>query len=97
MDKKLITNPIILKLLEKYKVIWALSHLSGLGNWDLDTYIPEEGIPARSEALAKVATLSQELFLDKNFLDLIYDSEKEKNLNDFEKGIIRILKRSLVI
>lgn len=90
----LIRNIVILKILEKYKIIWALSHLAGLANWDLDTYMPELGLEARGEALAKVSSLIQELFLEKEFIELIKQAENEE-LNDYEKGIIRLLKRSL--
>jgi len=91
----LIKNYVILKILEKYRVIWSLNHLVSLGHWDLDTYMPEEGARSRGEALGKVATLSQKLFLEKDFVDLILLAEKEENLNDYEQAIIRLLKRSL--
>jgi carboxypeptidase Taq len=93
--QKLIQNKLILEILEKYKVIWSLGHLAALGSWDLDTYMPEEGAGARGEALGKVATLSQRLFLEKDFVDSILSAEKEQNLNDYEKAIVRLLKRTL--
>lgn len=95
MADKLIKHPRILELLEKYKVIWALGHLSGLGHWDLETYMPEEGAKARGEALAKIASLSQGLFLNEEFVTLVEKASQEKDLNDYEKAIIRLLKRSL--
>ena len=95
MENKLIKNPIILKILDKYKVIWSLNHLASLANWDLSVYMPEEGATARGEALGKVSTLSQTLFLENEFVELISKAENEKDLNDYEKAIIRMLKRSL--
>jgi carboxypeptidase Taq len=95
MENKLIKHPFILEILDKYKVIWSLGHLSALGNWDLSVYMPEEGATARGEALGKLATLSQKLFLDKEFTDLIKKADGEKDLNDYEKAILRMLKRSL--
>ncbi len=94
MEQKLITNPAIIKLLDKYKVLWSLNHLSALAHWDLQTYMPEEGAKGRGESLAKISSLSQTLFLDKNFTSLIKISEKE-NLNYYEKGIIRLLNKTL--
>lgn len=91
----LITNPLIKKILEKYKVIWSLNHLSSLAYWDMETYMPKEGAIARGEALGKISTLAQSLYLNKDFIDLIKDAEQEKNLNDSEKGIVRLLNRHL--
>ena len=85
----------ILEILDKYKVIWSLNHLTALGNWDLSVYMPEEGALARGEALGKIATLSQKLFLDPEFTELIKKADKENDLNDYEKAIIRLLRRSL--
>lgn len=95
MGNKLIKHPFMLEILDKYKVIWSLGHLASLGHWDLSVYMPEEGAIARGEALGKVATLSQKLFLDKEFIELIKKADKEKDLNDYEKAILRLLKRSL--
>ncbi|MFA5259517.1 MAG: carboxypeptidase M32 [Candidatus Pacearchaeota archaeon] len=95
MGDKLIKHPFIIEILDKYKVIWSLNHLGALGSWDLSVYMPEEGALARGEALGKVATLSQKLFLDKEFTDLIKKADNEKDLNDYERAVIRMLKRSL--
>ncbi len=89
-----IENPIIKKILAHYRTIWSLNHLSALANWDLQTYMPPEGIHARGEALAKLSALSQSLFLDKSFINLIGAAEKE-SLSIHERAIIRMLKRSL--
>ncbi len=94
MEKELITNTTIIKILDKYKILWSLGHVSALAGWDLETYIPQEGAQARAEALSKISSLSQSLFLEKEFVSLIKKADKE-NLNDFELGIIRLLKRSL--
>ncbi|MEK6825892.1 MAG: carboxypeptidase M32 [Nanoarchaeota archaeon] len=95
MARTLITHPIILQLLEQYKPIWSLRHLCGLANWDLQTYMPPEGIEARGEALSNAETLSQNLFLNPSFISLIDKASTEKDLNDYERGIIRLLQRSL--
>mgnify|MGYP001613220093 CR=1 FL=1 len=92
---KLINHPLIVELLDKYRTIWSLGHVSALANWDLQTYMPKDGVSARGEALSKVASLSQSLFLDEKFVSLIQQAEKETNLNEYENGIIRILKRGL--
>jgi carboxypeptidase Taq len=89
------TNKTVIKILDYYKNLWALSYVSGVAHWDLETYMPQKGAGARGEALAKVSSLRQKMFLDKEFVTLIHSAEKSKNLNDYEKGIIRTLIRSL--
>lgn len=93
--EKVFANKVISQILEKYKIIWALNYASDLANWDLSTYMPEDGAIAKGEALAKMNSLRQSLFLDKEFVNLIKQAEKEKSLNDSEKGIVRMLERSL--
>ena len=88
-------NKTILKILDYYKNVWALGRLAGVAHWDLETYMPVKGAGARGEMLARVASVRQKIFLDKNFVDLIHQSEKEKNLTDQEKGVIRVLLRDL--
>jgi len=92
--KALFTNKVILEIIKRYRTLWSLYHLSALAHWDMNTYMPKDGINARSEALSKIAVLSQKLFLDKDFVFLIQKAEKEK-LNDYENAIIRLLKREL--
>ena len=88
-------NPTILKVLDRYKDLWSLSYLSGICQWDLETYMPQKAANFRGEAMARVSTIRQKIFLEKDFVDLILKLEKEKNLNDFEKGVLRVLKRTL--
>ena len=95
MEERRLKNPVIKELMEKYKTIWALNHLGGLANWDLNTYMPEEGTESRAEALAKLSVLSQSIFLEKDFVSLIKKAENEKGLNDYEKAVIRLLNRTL--
>jgi len=90
--EKIIKNKVILEILDKYRQIWTLGHLGGLANWDLSVYMPEDGAGARVEALAKLSTLMQKLFLDRDFVELIKKAENEKDLDDSEKAILRTLK-----
>ena len=95
MERARFNNPTIKEILEYFKTWWALDHLQGVAEWDLRTYMPEDGASARGMALAKATVLKQRLFLDKKFTGLIKKAEKEKNLNDYERGIVRVLKRAL--
>jgi len=92
------SNEIILHLLGEYKPIWSLQYLRNLASWDLETYMPEGGATDRGYALAKSASLIQKLFLDDHFVNLINTSKRIYNdLNDYEKGVVRILSRELDI
>lgn len=91
----LIRNKRIIELINEYRRIWALKRMLNLAEWDLAVYMPEKGSKARAEAMAKVEGLIQEAFLDKKFIKLLEKARKEKNLNDYEKGIIRVLSKSV--
>ena len=61
-------NSTILKILDYYKNIWALSYVSAVSHWDLETYMPKKGVVARGEALGRLSTIRQKMFLDKEFV-----------------------------
>lgn len=92
---KSFTNPTIIKILDYYKDLWALSYTFAIAHWDLETYMPQKGVTVRGEALGRVSTIRQKMFLDKNFVSLIHKAGKEKGLNDAEKAVVRLLTRSL--
>lgn len=88
-------NEVIINLLSKYELIWSLGYLSNLAGWELETYMPEAGAVDRGLALAKVKGQIQQLFLEKEFVALIKQAQKENNLNDYEKAVVRLLVREL--
>lgn len=92
---KVFRNKTILKILDYYKNLWALSYTSAIGHWDLETYMPVKGAAARGEALGRLSVIRQKMFLDKDFVALIHKAEREKGLTDAEKGVVRVLLRSL--
>lgn len=91
---KLFANPTIIKILDYYKNLWALSYVSGVTHWDLETYMPKKSVTTRGEALGRISTIRQNMFLDKEFVSLIHKTENAK-LNDYEKGVRRVLLRAL--
>jgi len=91
----LFRNKKILKILNSWRDIWALGNLSAVAHWDLETYMPGKGASARGEALARTLSIRQKMFLDKDFVSSIHDAEKEKDLTDPERGVIRLLLRDL--
>lgn len=88
-------NKTILSILDYYKNLWALSYTSGVAHWDLETYMPEKGIEHRAQAMGRLATIRQKMFLDKSFVKLIHKASNEKELSDEERGVVRVLLRSL--
>src|SRR6266702_4615821 len=89
----LFSNPVVLELLAKYKPIAAMTHTSALLGWDLEINMPEAGAAARGQAQAEIELLRQKMTLD--LAGLIEKAEKQKTLNDAEKGVIRVIKREL--
>jgi carboxypeptidase Taq len=89
----LFSNPVILDLLAKYKPIAAMTHTSALLGWDLEINMPEAGTTARGQAQAEIELLRQKMTLD--LTGLIEKAERQKSLNDAEKGVIRVIKREL--
>lgn len=88
-------NPLILSILDYYKNLWALSHVSSVSCWDLETYMPNKGVTARGEALGRISTIRQKMFLDSGFVKLIHKASIQKGLTDQERGVVRILLKSL--
>jgi carboxypeptidase Taq len=89
----MLQNHVILELSEKYKPIWALNHFSSVASWDLETYMPQEGAAPRGFATSQVALVRQKFVL--GMKELIERAENERDLNDQEKGVVRLLRRSL--
>src|SRR2546427_9020835 len=89
----LFKNPLILDLLAKYKPIAAMTHTSALLGWDLEINMPEAGATARGQAQAEIELLRQKMTLD--LTGLIEKAERQKTLNDAEKGVVRVIKREL--
>jgi len=90
-------NPVVKQVLEKYKVIWALGHAGAVMSWDSETYMPEEGYKDRAVARAELEVLSQQLTLRPDFVELVEKASREEGLNDYEKGVVRVLMRSIRI
>jgi len=95
VSEEVFKNKKIRKLLEKYAEIWALGYASSLLSWDLDTYMPRGAVEERGKAKATLNLLRQKLYLSTEFKELFKEAEKEEGLNDYEKGVIRVVKRTL--
>ncbi|MGB9729379.1 MAG: carboxypeptidase M32 [Thermoprotei archaeon] len=97
MSDALFQNKIVLDILEKYKTIWSIGHALAVLKWDVETYMPESGIEERSISVSQLNLLKQKLILDPDFISLIDKADEIRDLNDFESGVVRVLKRSIKI
>jgi len=86
-------NPVIDQLLEKYKPIWALNHAASLFEWDLETYMPLNAAKPRGFAQAQIALIRQQKVL--NLTEGLSKAEDLQDLSDYDKGIVRRIKREL--
>ena len=86
-------NPVIGQILDSYKPIWALNHAGGLFEWDLETYMPVDGAKSRGYAQAQLALIRQQKVL--NLTETVSKAEKLDGLSDYEKGVVRNIKREL--
>ena len=86
-------NPTVKELLGKYRSIAALNHCSSLLGWDLEVNMPEQGARARGVAAAEMELMTQTKTVA--LAGLVGKGEKEKGLNDFEKGVVRVAGRDL--
>jgi carboxypeptidase Taq len=86
-------NSIITEIVERYKPIWALDHVSALLEWDMETYMPVGAAKPRGFAQAQTALMKQQRIIELS--DLVSKAGKLGNLNDYEKGILRVIKRDL--
>jgi len=90
-------NPAIRKVLDKYLDIWAIGYATSLLGWDTETYMPEHAIKERSIVFGRLTVLAQRLMLSNEFRELVEKAEKEENLNVYEQGVVRVLKREIEI
>ncbi len=86
-------NPAIEEIVERYKPIWALDHVGALLEWDMETYMPLGASKPRGFAQAQTALIKQKHITD--MTELVTKTEKLSSLTDFEKGLLRVIRRDL--
>ncbi len=89
---KVFENHTIVSLLKEYQKVWALGYASSVLGWDKNTYMPPKGAEARGAAVGELRALKRFYMLQ--LRHLVEKAEKEE-LNDFERGVVRVLKRDL--
>jgi len=84
-----VKNPIIQKLLHKYREISLLNHVNAILNWDLNVNLPSKAAQSRAEQVAYMTNLMTEKWHDKEFRSLVESVQQEKDLTHEEKAIVR--------
>jgi len=86
-------KPLIKEILEKYSAVWALNHSMSVMGWDMETHMPEAGARSRGMAAGQLAMMVQKATVE--IKGLVGKAEKLKDLDDEEKGVIRVLDRAI--
>ena len=86
-------NPVITEIVEGYKPIWALDHVSALLEWDMETYMPLGASKGRGFAQAQNALMKQKAMTDLS--PLVTKAEKLSGLDDYDRGVVRVMKRDI--
>lgn len=86
-------NPVVKDILKLYTQVWALGHSMAVLGWDMETHMPESGARPRGMASGQIAMMIQKATVDLDVL--VRKAEKAKDLDDMEKGVVRVLRRSL--
>jgi len=89
----LFRNAAVQHVLEAYKPVWALDHVSSLLEWDLETYMPSDASKSRGLAQAHMVRLKQSHIL--GMAGLVSEARCQNDLSDFEKGILRAIGRDM--
>jgi carboxypeptidase Taq len=70
-----------------------MNHSTALLGWDMEINMPEDGAKARGLARAEMALMTQTKTLA--LQSLLEKADKQKDLTDQEKGLVRVTKRAL--
>ncbi len=96
MKKSIFVNSKIKKTISYYRRIWSLSHAQALLSWDMQVNMPKMGIKERSVAQSEISGLIHDFLINPKFVSLV-ESLKTESLNEYEKGVLRVLERKIRI
>ena len=83
------------KLETRFSRMNVLSDIGGMLHWDMAAIMPNGGAEARSEQLATLSVLNNELINAPEMADLLGEAESE-NLDDWQKANLSEMKRGWV-
>ena len=95
MEDSPFQNPVIKDILKEYRSMWAIGHALSLMGWDSETYMPQQGVQERAVASAELSVLQRRLLLRPEFVEKVEKAAGLEGLNDFERGVVRVLQRSI--
>ena len=87
-----VESPEVKEILVRYRDVWAIYYGEALIGWDMETYMPAGASAERGEARATLRKLVQRLLTHPEFVTLVESVDPK---NDFERGVIRVLKRDI--
>ncbi len=90
-------NKKVKKVLRLYKKLFSIEYALRLIDWDIHTYMPEEEGSERGVIIGELEKIYKDFLQSKEFVNAVKEASKEKNLNDYEKGVIRVLLREIEI
>lgn len=87
--------------LDRFKQHWArisvLDQANAVLSWDMETFMPEDGVHARSEQVALLAELAHQWLVSDETARCIEDAEKETAGSDYfsdEASMLRVARRA---
>ncbi|MCE4604806.1 MAG: carboxypeptidase M32 [Aeropyrum sp.] len=90
-------NKVVRELVETYRPVWSIGHALALLGWDSETYMPRRGVEERALSRADLFVLRRRMLLRKELLDLLERAEAAEGLNEFEEGVVRVIRREVRI
>lgn len=84
-----VKNPVIQKLLHKYREISRLNQINAILNWDLNVNLPTKAAQSRADQIGYLTNLITEKWHDPEFRDIIEKAQQEKHLTHEEQAIVR--------
>ncbi len=86
---------------EKFKEQWArisiLDQTISILSWDMETYMPDDGVAARSEQVALLSELAHQWLISDETARLLEDAERETTTGDYfsiDVSMLRAARRS---
>jgi carboxypeptidase Taq len=82
------------KLMEKYREIALVSSVMRLMDWDMETYMPPQGLTLRSNQLGVLKRVNHRMLVSDDLGSLLKDSEREvSSLGEYERRNLHLLRR----
>ncbi len=98
VSRGVFVHPLASEIVERIRPIWGIEHALSLMGWDGRTYMPRGGVEERAIARAELLVLRRRLLLNPETVKLVENAEEAvDDMNEFERGLVRVLKRNIRI